>query len=78
MLTATSVTEEPIQHPLQLTEGESQINNGERVKAYLAEHHCATLREIAEALTISVTTAKKWRTRIQGEDEKKGKSKAKK
>jgi len=78
MLTTTSVTEEPAQRPLLLTGGESQTNNGDRVKAYLAEHHNATLREIAEALTISVTTAKKWRTRIQGEGEQKGKTRAKK
>jgi len=45
-----------------LTQGQAQEeegeNNGERVKAYLAEHPKATLREIAEVLTISVTTAR--------------------
>ena len=45
---------------IQEEEGEK---NGERVKAYLADHPKATLREIAEALTISVTTARKWRSR---------------
>jgi len=44
-----------------------EVNNRERVKSYLAEHPRATLHEIAGALTISVTTANKWRTRILAE-----------
>ncbi len=44
-----------------------EVNNYERVKSYLAEHPKATLHEIAGALTISVTTANKWRTRILAE-----------
>ena len=71
MLTQTTVVEEPAAPPLLLTEGDQETNNGERVKVYLAQHPNAPLREIAEALTISVTTANKWRTRIQGEGEKK-------
>src|SRR5712692_2169816 len=67
----TTVTEEQAEKPLLLTEGQTQeeegANNGERVKAYLADHPKAPLREIAEALTISVTTARKWRGRVQGE-----------
>ncbi len=65
----TTVIEEQAEKPLLLTEGQAQeeeeANNGERVKAYLADHPKAPLREIAEALTISVTTARKWRGRVQ-------------
>ena len=49
------------------TEAKLEVNNRERVQAYLAEHPKATLHEIAGALTISVTTANKWRTRILAE-----------
>jgi hypothetical protein len=47
-------------------EGEQETNNGERVRVYLAAHPVATDREIAEALTISTSTANKWRRRIIG------------
>ncbi len=47
------------------TEEKLEVDNRERVQAYLAEHPKATLHEIAGALTISVTTANKWRTRLQ-------------
>jgi len=67
MLAQTTVTEEPKAPPLLLTEGSQEINNGERVKEYLSVHPHAPLREIADALTISVTTARKWRDRVQGE-----------
>ena len=70
LLQQTSVSEEHTGAPLLLTQGQTQEeegeNNGERVKAYLADHPQATLREIARALTISVTTARKWRSRVQG------------
>ena len=49
------------------SEEKLEVNNYERVKSYLAEHPKATLHEIAGALTISVTTANKWRTRILAE-----------
>ncbi len=49
------------------TEAKLEVNNYERVKSYLADHPKATLHEIAGALTISVTTANKWRTRILAE-----------
>ena len=49
------------------TEAKLEVNNYERVKSYLADHPGATLHEIAGALTISVTTANKWRTRILAE-----------
>jgi len=50
-----------------MTVAKLEVNNYERVKSYLVEHPKATLHEIAGALTISVTTANKWRTRILAE-----------
>jgi hypothetical protein len=44
---------------------EHETNNFERVKAYLARHPEATDREIAEALTMSTSTANKWRKRVK-------------
>ena len=44
---------------------EQEANNYERVKAYLATHPQATDRAIAGALTISISTANKWRKRIE-------------
>ena len=50
----------------QLTnESEQGANNYERVKAYLAAHPLVTDRAIADALTISTSTANKWRKRIE-------------
>jgi hypothetical protein len=46
---------------------EQVTNNYERVKAYLARHPDAKVRDVAEALTISVSTANKWMIRIRGE-----------
>ena len=46
-------------------ESEQGANNHERVKAYLATHPQATDRAIADALTISTSTANKWRKRIE-------------
>jgi hypothetical protein len=46
-------------------EGKQEMNNYERVKAYLAIHPQATDRAIADALTISTSTANKWRKRIE-------------
>ena len=46
-------------------EGEQETNNFERVKAYLARHPEATDREVAEALTMSTSTANKWRKRVK-------------
>ena len=49
----------------QATNGSKQeANNYERVKAYLATHPHATDRALADALTISTSTANKWRKRI--------------
>ena len=42
-------------------------NNYERVKAYLAGHPDAKVRDVARALTVSVSTANKWMIRIRGE-----------
>ncbi len=49
------------------TEAKLAVNNYERVKSYLVDHPKATLHEIAGALTISVTTANKWRGKIRAE-----------
>ncbi len=46
--------------------GEQEVNNCERVKAYLATHPEATDRQLAEALAISASTANKWHKRIKG------------
>ena len=46
---------------------QQQVYNYERVKFYLADHPQATLHEIAGALTISVTTANKWRGKVRAE-----------
>jgi hypothetical protein len=46
---------------------EQGANNYERVKEYLAGHPDAKVREVARALTISVSTANKWMIRIRGD-----------
>jgi hypothetical protein len=43
-----------------------ETNNYERVKAYLAGHPNAKVRDVAKALVISVSTANKWMIRIRG------------
>ncbi len=48
-----------------VNESEQEANNLERVKIYLTTYPDATDRDIAEALTISKSTANKWRRRIQ-------------
>ncbi len=45
--------------------------NAERVQLFLAEHPHAKTREVAEALTISLTTANKWIRRVREESEEK-------
>ncbi len=57
---ATAVYE----HEQPTNKSEQEANNYERVKAYLATHPQATDRAIAHALTISTSTANKWRKRI--------------
>lgn len=49
------------------SDDEPGANNYDRVKAYLALHPAAKVREVAGALTISVSTANKWMIRIKGE-----------
>jgi hypothetical protein len=45
---------------------EQVADNYKRVKAYLAGHPDAKVREVAEALTISVSTANKWMIHVRG------------
>ena len=45
---------------------EQRANNYERVKAYLALHPDAKVREVAEALSMSISTANKWIRRVRG------------
>ncbi len=45
---------------------EREASNYERVKAYLAGHPEAKVRDVAEVLKISVSTANKWMIRIKG------------
>jgi DNA-directed RNA polymerase specialized sigma24 family protein len=49
-----------------VSDDEQAVSNCERVKAYLAGHPDAKVRDVAEALTISVSTANKWMNRIRG------------
>jgi hypothetical protein len=46
-------------------ESERETNNYERVKVYLTTHPEATDRDIADALTISKSTANKWKKRVK-------------
>jgi hypothetical protein len=57
---ANAAQEAPVGHG-----HEQEANNFERVKAYLARHPEATDRQVAEALTISTSTANKWRKRVK-------------
>ncbi len=53
------------QQALAAHDHEQETNNFERVRAYLARHPEATDREVAEALTMSTSTANKWRKRVK-------------
>ncbi len=68
-LAHVAVSEDP-QTPQALPspQGEQRANNYERVKTYLTAHPQATDRAIADALTISASTANKWRKRIEREN----------
>jgi len=46
-------------------EGEQGTSNAQRVKAYLLLHPDAKVREVADALSISVSTANKWMGRVK-------------
>ena len=81
LLTQTTVSEEANTQTLLLAEGEQSTNtsqetsvegddeqaanNGGRVRAYLVLHPGAKVREVAEALAISVSTANKWMSRVK-------------
>ncbi|HKF36307.1 MAG TPA: hypothetical protein VKB35_05350 [Ktedonobacteraceae bacterium] len=60
-------TASPLEENIPGDEGKLEVNNYERVKAYLAERPKATLKEISTALVISMTTASKWRGKIRAE-----------
>ncbi len=47
-------------------EDEQGANNYERVRAYLELHPHARVRDVAEALKMSVSTANKWMNRVRG------------
>jgi hypothetical protein len=47
-------------------EGEKGANNYERVRTYLELHPQARVRDVAEALKMSVSTANKWMNRVRG------------
>jgi len=51
-------------------EDTTQSPNFERVKNYLAEHPDAKVREVAEALSMSTSTANKWMSRMREGDGK--------
>src|SRR5438270_223520 len=81
LLAQTTVTEDTNKEPLLLSQGEQPANtaqeassndedeqgtnNGQRVKAYLLLHPDAKVREVADALSISVSTANKWMSRVK-------------
>jgi hypothetical protein len=50
-------------------DAEQRVNNYERVKAYMAIHQSAKVRDVADALSISVSTANKWINRVKGSSE---------
>jgi hypothetical protein len=50
-------------------EGEQEANNYERVKAHMATFPTAKVRDVAGALSISVSTANKWMNRVKGKGE---------
>lgn len=82
LLSQTTVSEEANNEQLLLPEGEQSTNtaqeasatdedgpganNGERVRAYLVLHPDAKVREVADTLSISVSTANKWMSRVKG------------
>jgi hypothetical protein len=57
---ANAAQEAPVGHG-----HEQEANNFERVKAYLTRYPEATDRQIAESLTMSTSTANKWRKRVK-------------
>jgi hypothetical protein len=49
-------------------ESEQSANNYERVNAFMATHPDAKVRDVAGALSISISTANKWMNRVKGKD----------
>ncbi len=66
---STNESEQPKEQDAQETKAEEQdrqiMDNYERVKLFMAEHPKAKVREVAEALAISMTTANKWMSRLR-------------
>jgi hypothetical protein len=58
--------EQEKEQPAMMSNGRGS-ENFERVKEYMAEHPGAKVREVAEALSISVSTANKWMGKVKGE-----------
>ena len=54
-----------VQEAVAAGDREQEVNNYERVRIYLAEHSDAKVREVADALSISTSTASKWMGRIR-------------
>ena len=69
LLSQGEQTANTAQEAIATDEDEQGTNNGERVKAYLLLHPDAKVREVADALTISVGTANKWMSRVKGRNE---------
>ena len=69
LLSQGEQTANTAQEAIATDEDEQGTNNGERVKAYLLLHPDAKVREVADALTISVSTANKWMSRAKGKSE---------
>jgi len=69
LLSQGEQTANTAQEAIATDEDEQGTNNGERVKAYLLLHPDAKVREVADALTISVGTANKWMSRAKGKSE---------
>lgn len=82
LLAQTTISEEANKEQLLLTQGEQEANratdatagdddepganNHERVKAFMLLYPEAKVREVAEALHISTSTANKWMSRVKG------------
>jgi hypothetical protein len=66
VVTLTPEIIEVVRSPIERT-ALPEPDNYERVKAYLAEHPNATVREVATALSISPSTANKWMRRAKEE-----------
>lgn len=50
--------------PAPKKERTANTENRERVRAYIEEHHGASVREVVKALNVGVSTANKWMQRV--------------